>query len=141
MCYKSHTLVKVCTDDRGRCAVTQTQTLMWTVKEISDGAVHIKGVTGDPHDWVQHGVRQWAMSYFSDPYARNISHRVALAFRYAEHDLSFSDRGFKNIYRIYLEVSRRPWCQTPSVVNERTNGRTNGQTPRESNLAHVSLKT
>jgi len=45
------------------------------------------------------------MSEFTDEYSRNKSHRLALAFRYANSDLSFSDRGFKNIYRIVLEVS------------------------------------
>jgi len=80
------------------------RTLIWTVKERSDGVVHIKGIPGDPREWVPNGLSQYAISYFTDDYARNVSHRLALAFRYAHHDLSFSDRGFKAIYRIYLLV-------------------------------------
>jgi len=78
---------------------------MWTVKETSDGVVNIKGIPGDPHVWVPYGIRQYSMSYFTDAYSRNVSHRLALAFRYANKDLSFSDRGFKNIYRINLKVT------------------------------------
>jgi len=86
-------------------AVTQTQTLIWTVKEISDGVVNIKGIPGDPRVWVPQGISQYSMSYFTDAYSRNVSHRLALAFRYANSELSFSDRGFKAIYRIRLRVS------------------------------------
>jgi len=75
------------------------------VKERSDGVVHIKGIPGDPYDWVPNGIRQYSWSYFTDAYSRNVSHRLALAFRYANRVLSFSDRGFKAIYRINLQVS------------------------------------
>jgi len=85
--------------------VTQTRTLIWTEKETSDGVVNIKGIPGDPHNWVRHGISQYSISYFTDAYSRNTSFRLALGFRYANHDLAFSDRGFKNIYRIYLEVT------------------------------------
>jgi len=78
---------------------------MWTEKETSDGVVNIKGIPGDPREWIRSGIRQYSMSYFTDEYSRNTSHRVALGFRYAYSDLSFSDRGFKNIYRIELRVS------------------------------------
>ena len=81
--------------------------MIWTEKETSDGVVNIKGIPGDPHYWVRYGIRQYSISYFTDAYSRNTSFRLALGFRYASHDLSFSDRGFKNIYRIYLEVGTR----------------------------------
>jgi len=74
------------------------------VKETSNGVVHIKGIPGNPSDWVPRGITQYSMSYFTDEYSRNRSHRLALGFRYAYRHLTFSDRGFKNIYRIQLQV-------------------------------------
>jgi len=78
---------------------------VWTEKESSTGVVNVKGIPGDPKNWVENGISNFAISYFADAYSRNISHRVALAFDYKDRQLAFSDRGFKDVYRIQLEVS------------------------------------
>jgi hypothetical protein len=77
--------------------------LLWTAKEMSDGAVNIKGIPGDPEVWVPQGVSMYSISYYTDNYSRRSSHRVALGFRYADRDM-FTDKGFKNVYRITIQV-------------------------------------
>ena len=108
---------------------TSLRTLMWTEKDLSDGAVNIKGIPGDPEDWVKEGFRQYMMSYFTDPYSRRVSFRVALAFKYSDHTLYFSDRGFKDIFRIVLQTSPTlpfTYNQTLRIVYSGISTRVNG---------------
>lgn len=82
--------------------VTHETTLLWTEKGLN-GDVKIMGIPGEPSDWIKDGnIRAIAQAYPSDPATRAKSHRIALAFLYKEQRLIFSDRGFREIYKIQL---------------------------------------
>jgi len=78
---------------------------MWTVKSVLDGSVDVLGVPGDPEDWVFTGIHEYSISYFTDPVSRSISRRVALAFQYSTRRVFFNDKGFKELFRITLQVA------------------------------------
>ncbi|ELU10017.1 hypothetical protein CAPTEDRAFT_221406 [Capitella teleta] len=83
--------------------LTHEKTLLWTEK-AANGEVRIAGLPGDPEELVSGGkIRTMAQAYPADPLTRKKSHRIALAFLYHEKRLLFSDRGFKQIYKIQLQ--------------------------------------
>lgn len=84
-------------------SVTHERTLMWTLKSLDDGSVDVRGVPGDPADWVFKGIKRVSNSFFTDPETKQISRRLALAFQYSTARVFFSDQGYKEIFRIVLE--------------------------------------
>ncbi|KAI0215514.1 hypothetical protein LSAT2_032436 [Lamellibrachia satsuma] len=85
-------------------SISHRTSLIWTEK-AEWGGVKISGVAGDPDDWFQNGttVLRGAAAPV-DFFSRILSHRIALAFQYSSKQLFFSDRGFKGIFQLKLQV-------------------------------------
>jgi len=89
-------------------SITHMTNLIWTVKEIADGVIEVKSIPYKPEEWVPNGtITNYGRIYYTDDYARRVSHRLALAFDYYNQTLLWTDRGFKNIYRLKLIVAPR----------------------------------